>query len=60
MHVRFFAASNELTRLIKQHITDVTNLALVGFNPLGQTDTQFIIPLQRNKLNGSSRRAKRS
>ncbi len=25
MHVRFFAASNELTRLIKQHITDVTN-----------------------------------
>ena len=35
-------------------------IAFVGFRPLGQTDTQFIIPLQRNNENGSSRRDKRS
>src|SRR5690606_39677488 len=35
-------------------------IALVGFKPLGHTDTQFMMPLQRNNENGSSRRAKRS
>src|SRR5690606_15103521 len=35
-------------------------MALVGFKPFGQTETQFIIPRQRNKLNGSSKRAKRA
>lgn len=35
-------------------------MALVGFKPFGQNNTQFIIPRQRNKLNGSSKRAKRA
>ncbi len=35
-------------------------IARVGFNPLGHTLTQFMIPRQRNTLNGSSRSAKRS
>ena len=29
-------------------------IALVGFNPFGQTLTQFMIPLHRNTLKGSS------
>lgn len=35
-------------------------IARVGLSPFGQTLTQFIIPRQRNKLNGSSRRARRA
>lgn len=35
-------------------------IARVGFNPLGHTETQFIILRQRNTLNGSPRSAIRS
>ena len=35
-------------------------MALVGFKPFGQYNTQFIIPRQRNRLNGSSKRNKRA
>ena len=35
-------------------------MARVGLRPLGQTLTQFMIPRQRNTLNGSSRAASRS
>ena len=35
-------------------------MALVGFRPFGHTDTQFMILRQRNKLNGSSKRARRA
>ena len=35
-------------------------MARVGFSPLGQTLTQFMMPWHRNRLNGSSRRDRRS
>ena len=35
-------------------------IALVGLRPLGQTLTQFMMPRQRNTLNGSSSEARRS
>ncbi|CSB20634.1 Uncharacterised protein [Vibrio cholerae] len=35
-------------------------MAFVGFNPFGQTLTQFMMPWQRKTLNASSRFDKRS
>mgnify|MGYP003387849240 CR=1 FL=1 len=41
-------------------ISLILPMALVGFNPLGQTSTQFMIVWQRNSRYGSSRLSRRS
>lgn len=51
----FLFATNQLA--VSKSMLRICPMALVGFRPLGHTDTQFMIPRQRNKLNGSSRRA---
>src|SRR5690606_37782919 len=46
--------------LLCSNIDRICPMARVGFRPLGQTATQFMIPRQRNTLNGSSSLDKRS